>query len=374
MQADELPAMMIAEVPRELRPTMVERVDVTWDAPDLVWAVGVLSAPEVVRGVVLSLLAGLLPCLFYVAALYWADRYEKEPVPLLATAFLWGAVPALLLSVSVRLFFRLPVDLLGPNAVEAVQAGLLTPLIEEALKGAVVLFIAWRYRFEFDNVLDGIIYGAMVGIGFAMTSNTLGYLVAFLLYGFDGLGSSVYVEGVLYGLNHALYTAIFGAGLGYARLARRRWKRWAIPLAAFVLAVAAHALHSLALRSAMGWNLLTVTVTWAGLLVMIVVMAWSLRRQRCCMATELIGEVPEDLYHTVLTPGERLRAQWRALSRQGLRGLGRMRRLHQQCAELAFKKMQLRRRPDEPRLREEVVRQRDTLRALVKEGYGAAAS
>ena len=314
----------------------------------------------------MGLLAGLLPTLLYVGALYWADRYEKEPARLLAAAFLWGAVPAILVAITVRLFFQLPVNLLGPGAIEAVQAGLLVPLIEEALKGVVILFIAWRYRLEFDNVLDGIIYGAMVGFGFAMTGNVLSYLGAFLLHGFGGLGGTIFIEGVLYGLNQALYSAIFGAGLGYARLAQQRWQRWAIPLAAFLLAVAAHALHSLALRGATGLNLLTVVVTWAGVLGMVAVMAWSLGRQRRCLATELVGEVPDELLHSLLRWGGRWRAQWRALLRDGLRGLAWVRRLHQQCAELAFKKMQRRQRPDESGLPEEVRRLRRELRALVE--------
>ncbi len=365
LSANEVPILKIPEATQGLQPTKVETEAATWDAPDLVWVIGVLPASEVVRGLALSLLAGLLPSLFYVGVLYWADRYEKEPARLLAAAFLWGAVPAVLVAVAVRLFFRIPADLLGPNAIQAARAGLVTPLIEEALKGVVVLFIAWRYRLEFDNVLDGIIYGAMVGFGFAMTGNTLSYLGAFLLYGFEGLGSTIFVDGVLYGLNHALYAAIFGAGLGYARLAQQRWQRWVVPVVAFVLAVAVHALHNLALHNLTGWNLLTVAMTWAGVLVMVVVMAWSLRRQRRCLATELVGEVPEALYHMVIMPGDRIRAQWQALLRHGLRGLGRIRRIHQQCAELAFKKMQHRQRPDEPGLLEEVVRLRKEVTELV---------
>jgi RsiW-degrading membrane proteinase PrsW (M82 family) len=284
---------------------------------------------------------------------------------MLAAAFLWGAVPALLVAIAVRLFFRLPVDLMGPKAIEAVRAGLVAPLVEEALKGIAVLYIAVRYRLEFDNVLDGIIYGAMVGFGFAMTGNTLSYLGAFLLRGFGGLSSTIFVQGVVYGLNHALYSALVGAGLGYARLARQRWQRWSIPLTAFVLAVLSHALHNLAIRNAVGLNLWTVVATWAGAVVIGVVMIWSLQRQRRCLVTELVGEVPDELYRALIARGGRSRAQWRALRWDGLRGWRRVRRTHQQCAELAFKKMQHRRRPDEPGLLEEVGRLRKQVRSLV---------
>jgi len=358
LRADVPPTLI--DVP-EVRPT-TEVETVTWDAPDLVWVAGVLPPSDVIRGVTMSLLAGLLPTSLYVGAVYWADRYEKEPKRLLAAAFLWGAIPALLVAIAVRLFFRLPADLLGPEAIEAVRAGLVAPLVEEALKGIAVIIIAVRYRLEFDDMLDGIIYGAMVGFGFAMTGNTLSYLGAFLLRGFGGLSSTIFVEGVLYGMNHALYSALFGAGLGYARLARQRWQRWSIPLATFVLAVVSHALHNLAIRNAVGLNLLTVAATWVGVLVIVAVIVWSLKRQQRCLVTELVGEVPDEVYRTLTIRGGRSREQWQALWREGPRGWRRVRYIHQLCAELAFKKMQHRQRPDESGLLEEVGRLREEVR------------
>ncbi len=269
LQQAESPTLIVDG--ESLSPISTDVETVTWDAPDLVWLAGLLPATDVVKGVLISLLAGLLPTALYVGVLYWADRYEKEPKRIVAAAFLWGAIPALLVAIAVRIFFKLPVDLLGPEAIEAVRAGLLAPLVEEALKGAVVIFIAVRYRLEFDNVLDGIIYGAVVGFGFAMTGNIISYLGAFMLRGFAGLNETIFVEGVLYGLDHALYTAIFGAGLGYARLAQQHWQRWAVPLIAFIGSVVFHALHNLAVRNAIGLNPLTVAATWIGVLVIVVV-------------------------------------------------------------------------------------------------------
>jgi RsiW-degrading membrane proteinase PrsW (M82 family) len=359
------PALVVEGASQQIAPPSAQVEAATWDAPDLVWLAGMLPATDVVRGVTISLLAGLLPTALYVGVMYWADRYEKEPRAMVAAAFLWGAIPALLVAVAVRLFVRLPVELLGPEALQAVRAGLLAPLVEEALKGAVVLFIALRYRLEFDNLLDGIVYGAVVGFGFAMTGNVISYLGAFLLRGFAGLSITIFVEGVLYGLNHALYAAVFGAGLGYARLAQQRWQRWAIPLAAFVLAMVLHALHNLAIHNAIGLSLWTVAATWLGVLVIVVVIVWSLRRERHALATELRGEVPDEVYQAMTVRGGRFRAQWQALRWDGLSRWRQARRLYQQCAELATKKMQRRRRPDETRLRDEVDRLRKEIRSLV---------
>jgi RsiW-degrading membrane proteinase PrsW (M82 family) len=365
LQAGEAPQVTLPEETGEITAASREVQSATWDAPDLVWIAGILPATDVLRGLGLSMLATVVPTMLYVGTLYWADRYEKEPKRLLASAFLWGAIPAILVALAVRVFFRLPPELLGPKAIEALQTGLVAPLMEEALKGAVVLWIAWRYRMEFDDVLDGIVYGAMAGFGFAMTGNALSYLGAFLLRGFSGLSNTIFVQGVLYGLNHAMYSAIFGAGLGYARLARKRWQRWAVPLAAFVLSVVVHAVHNLVLQNSMGLNPFTVLITWGGVLVIVVVMVLALRRQKRSLIEELPGEIPEQLYQSMISGDLRRKAYWSALRRGGLRGWRTMRRTNQLCAELAQKKMQYRLRPEDAAVGEEMARLRNELGAMV---------
>jgi hypothetical protein len=170
-------------------------------------------------------------------------------------------------------------------------------------------------------------------------------------------------------LDHALYTAFFGAALGFARLAQKPWQRWAVPVGGFVLTVATHALHNLILRNLLGLSVTTVITTCAGLILMGVIAAWSLERQRHCLVTELADEIPDALYRTLTRRGGRSMAQWRALFGGGLRGWRQARRLHQLCAELAFKKMQRRRRPDELEVvAQEIERLRQELGA-----YGAVA-
>jgi len=126
--------------------------------------------------------------------LYYADRYEKEPLRLVLSAFFWGAWPAFAIGLVVVLVFRLPVELWGRDAVEAVRMGLLAPVIEELVNGAVLIVIMFRFRHEIDSVHDGIIYGAAVGLGFAMTANMLSYMGGFLTHGFVELQRKVFAE------------------------------------------------------------------------------------------------------------------------------------------------------------------------------------
>jgi RsiW-degrading membrane proteinase PrsW (M82 family) len=271
-----------------------------------------------------------------------------------------------MIAVLAHLFFHLPPEMLGANAVDAIWTGFVGPLVEEALKGAVVLFIALRYRREFESVLDGIIYGAMVGIGFAMNANIVSYLGSFLTRGYTGLSFTILLEGIFFGLNHALYSAIFGAGLGYARLSTKRWGRWVFPFAAYLLAVLSHALHNLALRSVAGLNLLTVGLTLTGVLIVALLVVYLLRRQHKCLQVELLDELPDELYQTVLRPAAKAKAQWRSLRRGGFRAWRKSRRLHQLCAEYAFKRMQARISPEEEGIATQAKALREEIRVLIE--------
>ena len=344
-----------------MRPGERNTVEATWDARDFVWVGGVLPAHQVGAGLLLAVLVSVVPTMLYVGALYGLDRYEKEPRLLVTAAFLWGSVPAVTIALAAEVFFRLPPNLVSSGLsgpLSAARFELAVPLLQEALKGVAVLFIARRHRREFDNVLDGIIYGAVVGFGFAMSRNLIAHVTTFAMSGFGGFGVGPIVEGLLYSLDHAAYTAAFGASLGAARLERRQWRRWLMPVAGFAVAVTAHALHNLLGWSLLGVDAVTLVTTGAGVALIGVVADWSLRRQRRILRAELREELPETLYCELVAPGGRARARWRALRARGLVGLRGMRRLQQQCAELAFKKMQRARRPDEPGLTEEIERLR----------------
>jgi protease PrsW len=341
------PVLVVPGSAQEIVSTTEDVIRISHSRFDTVWMIGYLQANEVAVGLVLSLVAGVLPTLILVVALYRSDTYEKEPKHLLAAVFLWGAIPSLLIALVVRLFFNLPLDLLGTKALEAIRIGFISPLVEEAFKGAAVLFIAWRYRLEFDDLLDGIIYGAMAGFGFAMTANIFSYMGAFILHGFLGLGSTIFIEGILFGLNQAMYTAIFGAGLGYARMAQTKWQQTAVPIGAFCLAVAANGLHRLAMQNVIGVDLRSVVVTWIGLVALIIVMGASLRRQKQILVRELEGELPATLYAELTKPGALNRIVLAALWKGGQPGYRKARKFSQTCAELAFKKNQLRHFPDD---------------------------
>lgn len=365
LRAGETPVLFV-EGASPRWPDAYDMRDALWDAPDLAWMAPSMPTWDLLKGLALSFALAVVPAYLYLAVLYYADRYEKEPLRLVMSAFFWGAWPAFAIGLAVVLIFRLPIELWGRDAVEAVRMGLLAPVIEELVKGTVLIFIIFRFRREIDSVHDGIIYGAAVGLGFAMTANMLSYMGGFLTHGFVELQRKVFVEGFFYGLNHAFYTALFGAGLAYAVLTPSRTRRWAVPTAALLFAIAANGLHHLLMRNTLGVNLLSYSLTWLGALIVLAIMVWSLSQQHRTIQRELVGEVPDSLRLTLLRPGARARAEAMALRQRGWRGWRQTRDLFQLSAELAFRKAQRAAHPDQPDLAVEVDDLRSRLSTLME--------
>ena len=141
-------------------------------------------------------------------------------------------------------------------------------------------------------------------------------------------------------------------------------KRITVPALTFTLAVLMNGLHSYAIRNAAGLNAVTLILTWLSVLVLIAVMAWSLRRQRKCLEVELVDEIPEDLYVSLTVPWDGAKQQWNALRNGGIASWRSLRQLRQLCGELAFKKMQSRLRTDEPEMAEEAELLRKQVKSL----------
>ena len=170
---------------------------------------------RILLGIILSLLAGGAATALYAWLVWWLDRYEKEPWWLLALVFLWGAVPAVILSVVIELILDIPISVLGHGlAYEVAGGSVVAPVVEEVAKGLAVFGVLLFVRREMDDVLDGIVYGAMAGLGFAFTENFF-YFVGSLQEGGWGVWVVVVLmRTVIFGLNHAFFTGVTGAAVG----------------------------------------------------------------------------------------------------------------------------------------------------------------
>jgi RsiW-degrading membrane proteinase PrsW (M82 family) len=171
--------------------------------------------------------AAFLPPVIYIIWIRNTERYEREPWSRIFGTFIWGAVFGVILGIlfSVILISVFDIILEGP-IYEAISEDdylgtlflvcVIAPLGEEAAKGLGV-FTAGR---DLDEVEDGLIYGASVGLGFAATEN--------LLYGYlalrEGTGlfiATMVVRTISSALLHASATSATGYGIGKKKILGR---------------------------------------------------------------------------------------------------------------------------------------------------------
>ena len=342
--------------------------------------------PDLSTVVAALLLAGI-PSLAYLAILNAVDRYEKEPWTILLACVGLGAIVAPAVSLAVLAAAGRPVQLVPQFAPGAGGGDPLVGAVQEIAKAAVLLGLVRLVRDEFDDVLDGVIYGAAIGAGFAAAETFV-----FAVGGVGELGSDTIAALLVAGLDHAFYTAVFGAVAGWATRLHSAPLAWLVVGYGLATATLLHLVHDAlptilarvferpdaaagALTRAIAQlvNVLGV-VTLAG----VVALAW--RREGRVVRTRLAEEVdlgvlaPDDL-DTIPSLRRRMRVQLAAARGRGWRGAREVERFHETAAELAFHKERLavrrRRRPDPERtelLRDEIRRLGRSIRTDNEEG------
>lgn len=307
-------------------------------ALSLLIMLGELGAHAFAAGLALA----VLPVPAYLAIALWLDRFEPEPARMLATTFLWGASVAVFLSLVVNSVVAGMADALLGGMGDRVAALVTAPLVEEGAKGLALLLVFLQERDEFDNVTDGVIYAAMVGLGFAMTENVLYYGRAMAETPGDPWPIFV-LRGLASPFAHPLFTAMTGIGLGIARERGRGGRDLVlIPLAGAVVAVMLHTTWNLAaaLDVFEPAYLLVMVPVFAGTLL---VVRDSLRRESCVIREQLAhlnarGTLTDDDLAALCSARLRLAASLRAARDGGVDGWRRRSRFHRTATELAFQR------------------------------------
>lgn len=301
-----------------------------------------------------SLFFGFVPMFFFAYILYWLDRYEKEPIPLLIGVFAWGMLVAAGGAYVLNTLFGISVfAVTGSEVASDLATGSISaPFVEEGLKGLAVLLIFLVFRREFDSILDGIVYAGIAALGFAATENVLYIWRGYDAEGWSGLFQLVLIRVVLVGWQHPFYTAFTGLGLATSRMSRSWLVKIAAPLLGFGLAMFAHSLHNtLAGVPLLGdlTCLLGSFLDWSGVFFMFLVILWATWLEQRHLITHLreeaqLGLISPAHYRTACSAWAQSFARLNSLFNGNW---GATRRFYQVCGELAHKKEQLAKLGDE---------------------------
>ncbi len=235
--------------------------------------------PRYWRTFLLGLLLAVLASVPAVVLLRYLDRRDPEPWSTASIAYLWGAVVATGFGIVLRarlveslfLAFDEAAGLFRPtesgvrihvDLFEWLDTAVAAPMIEETLKALALVLLVVVFPGLVNGVRDGLVYGALVGLGFAVVEAAV-----YIGYWYANAGSFAFIgelvpRFVFFGVNgHLIYTALFGAGLGIAVLSERGWVAKTLTIiGGLLLAISAHAMFN-----AFGPVSLLITVSIFGL-------------------------------------------------------------------------------------------------------------
>jgi protease PrsW len=187
------------------------------------------------------LFLAIAPTLFILIYIYKKDRYEPEPLRLVAGVFFLGAlmvIPAGL------------IELLFPEGV--FSSAVVAPVVEEGLKFLVVYFAIYHHP-EFDEPMDGIVYAAAASLGFATIEN--------ILYVIDGGLAVGIVRAIASVPGHVVFACVWGFALGTAKF-RPENERTKIILTGLFLGMLFHGIFNFSLEVIGALGLLLILVVF----------------------------------------------------------------------------------------------------------------
>ena len=121
----------------------------------------------------LLVLVAAAPSLALLIYFYLRDRYDREPISCLLIAYLLGMYSMLAAqSMGAALAGGVSEEWLhlGGEPAYLFEAFVLSGLVEEIAKWVVLMAAVYYWR-EFDEPLDGLIYGVTIALGFATLEN-----------------------------------------------------------------------------------------------------------------------------------------------------------------------------------------------------------
>jgi RsiW-degrading membrane proteinase PrsW (M82 family) len=143
------------------------------------------------------LVLAIAPAVFILWYVYRKDYYEPEPLRLVVLVFLLGGLSVIPAAV---IEYPFPTGMITSSVV--------APFVEEMIKFCVVFFFVYHLP-EFDEPVDGMVYAAAAGLGFAAVEN-----IFYVLEGGIAVGVLRAIASVP---GHMIFSCVWGYALGTAK-------------------------------------------------------------------------------------------------------------------------------------------------------------
>ena len=293
---------------------------------------------------IIGMICATLPVPIYIMLLLWIDRYESEPLWMLTTTFLWGALVAVFIAIVLNTINGEIVKVATNSARIGANFGAVisAPIVEESAKAFILLVLFFWKKDEFDGIVDGIVYAGMVGLGFAMTENILYYGRAVS----GGAGSLTFIfilRGMAAPFSHPLFTSMTGIGLGWSRQSNNGFVKVVAPVLGFMFAILLHATWNgtATYGGAVGFFAGYFLIMGPAFIITLMVIFFSLRREGRIVRQFLYPDYQRGFfdageYEKLSTIRGRMGLSWNAMTTKGFSGWRARRRYNQIASELAF--------------------------------------
>ena len=192
------------------------------------------------KEIILLFIFAFLPAILYVIWIRNTEKYNRERWIPIKICFLWGATLAVIaaLILEVVLGFSLASSIQDSSLLSLLTVVLIAPVVEEFTKPLALRINAVKK--EIDELEDGLIYGAVAGLGFSATENLFygwsffqeGLLIFIFLISLRSIGAC---------LLHASATALTGYGYGKTIMKHTSLLR---VLPYFLLAILIHSFYN----------------------------------------------------------------------------------------------------------------------------------
>lgn len=189
---------------------------------------------------ILLMFTAFLPPILYAVWIRNTERFHREKWSAIAFCFLWGATIAIISALLLEIFLdvSVTVSLRTGSFIQIIATIMIAPFAEELVKPLALK--RRTVKRELREPEDGLIYGAIAGLGFSATEN--------LFYGWSFLSEGLLIFLILMLLRsfggcllHASATALTGYGYGKTVLNHTSFLR-VIPY--FVVAMLVHGMYN----------------------------------------------------------------------------------------------------------------------------------